>query len=94
LNVELSYLGDLVLGISDNGKGIDSESAAKGKGGHFGVTGMYERASRLHGRLTISGSPGSGTQVKLVVPDSIAFSQPDPRGRTRFLQALRRFLHG
>jgi hypothetical protein len=53
---------------------------------------MYERASRLRGRLTISGSPGSGTEVKLVVPDSIAFRELDRGGRTVFLQRLRRFL--
>lgn len=89
LKVELDYVEDLVLRVGDNGKGIDPELAANGKGGHFGVTGMYERASRLHGRLTISSSSGSGTQVKLVVPDSIAFRQPDPGERTRFLHRLR-----
>jgi signal transduction histidine kinase len=92
LNVELSYVDDLVLRVCDNGRGIDPELAANGKGRHFGVTGMYERASRLRGRLTISGSPGSGTEVKLVVPDSIAFRELDRGGRTVFLQRLRRFL--
>lgn len=91
LNVKLSYVGDLVLQVSDNGKGIAPELAAGGKGGHFGVTGMHERASRLHGRLTISGSPDSGTEVKLVVPDSIAFPQSGPNGPARY-RGLRRFL--
>ncbi|HTW64778.1 MAG TPA: two-component regulator propeller domain-containing protein [Bryobacteraceae bacterium] len=86
LNVKLSYVDDLVLQVCDNGKGIDPELAASGKGGHFGVTGMHERASRLHGRLTISGGPDSGTQVKLVVPDNIAFRQSNPRGIRRFLR--------
>jgi signal transduction histidine kinase/ligand-binding sensor domain-containing protein len=89
LNVELDYVEDLVLRVRDNGKGIDPQLAANGKGGHFGVTGMYERASRLHGRLTISSSSGSGTQVKLVVPDSIAFRQSDPSRRIRFLKRVR-----
>ena len=75
LHVELGYLDDLALRVSDNGRGIDPDLAEKGKGGHFGVTGMYERASRLHGRLTIWSSPGAGTEVKLVVPADIAFRQ-------------------
>jgi signal transduction histidine kinase len=91
LNVELGYLDDLVLRVCDNGRGIDPELAENGKGGHFGVTGMHERASRLHGRLTISSSPGSGTEVTLVVPDNIAFRQPDSGKRMRF-RTIRRIL--
>jgi signal transduction histidine kinase len=91
LHVELSYLDDLVLRVSDNGRGIDPDLAEKGKGGHFGVTGMYERASRLHGRLTISSSPGTGTEVKLVVPADIAFRQAES-GKRAPLHRIQRFL--
>lgn len=71
LTVEINYKGNLVLRIRDDGKGIDPEVAAKGKTGHFGLIGMHERASRIRGKLTISGSPGNGTIVELVVPENI-----------------------
>ncbi|MGC2659404.1 MAG: two-component regulator propeller domain-containing protein [Bryobacteraceae bacterium] len=84
VNVELSYVEDLVLRIFDNGTGIPADVALKGKAGHFGLTGMYERAARLRGRLTVSSSPRAGTQIELVVPDRIAFLRPDPHRRKRF----------
>jgi signal transduction histidine kinase/ligand-binding sensor domain-containing protein len=76
--VELSYLDNLVLRIHDNGKGIDPDVAAKGRGGHFGLVGMYERAARIKGKLTISSSFGAGTDVELVVPRSIVFQSANP----------------
>ena len=91
LSVQLRYLDDLILCVTDNGKGIDPDMAEKEKAGHFGLTGMYERAARLDGRLTVSGSPGAGTEVKLVVPGRIAFRQTDSGKRLRF-RRIRRFL--
>jgi signal transduction histidine kinase/ligand-binding sensor domain-containing protein len=86
LAVELSYAGDLILRVRDNGKGIEPDVAQKGKDGHFGLAGMRERAARMRGRLTIS-SPsknGVGTQIELVVSDRIAFLRPVTSGRTWF----------
>ena len=73
VKVELSYVDDLVLCVRDDGKGIDPQIAQKGKQGHFGLIGMYERASRIRGKLSLSSSPSSGTEVELVVPRNIAF---------------------
>jgi hypothetical protein len=89
LSVELSYAKNLTLRVRDNGKGIDPDVAAKGKGGHFGLIGMYERASRVRGKLTLTSSPGVGTEVELVVPRNIAFQQPDPTPRN-WLEKIRR----
>jgi ligand-binding sensor domain-containing protein len=96
--VELSYVENLVLRIRDNGKGIDPDVAAKGRGGHFGLLGMYERAARINGKLTISSSFGAGTVVELVVPRSIVFQSANPV-RPRLLASvkqivLRRFRRG
>jgi len=90
LRVELSYVGNLTLCVRDNGKGIDPDVAAKGKGGHFGLIGMYERASRVRGKLTLSSSAGIGTEVELVVPHKIAFQQPDPIRQNWFDRIRRR----
>jgi signal transduction histidine kinase len=75
LNVQLSYAAGLTLRVRDNGGGIDPAIAAKGKEGHFGLIGMYERASRVRGKLTLSSSPGAGTEVELIVPAMIAFQR-------------------
>ena len=42
--MKLTYGTNLTLSIRDNGKGIEPDVAARGKDGHFGVIGMYERA--------------------------------------------------
>jgi signal transduction histidine kinase/ligand-binding sensor domain-containing protein len=88
LRVELSYLEDLILRVIDNGKGMDPKMADRSKVGHFGLIGMYERASRISGKLSLSSSPGVGTEVQLVVPRKIAFPNERPLGR---FAAFRRF---
>jgi signal transduction histidine kinase len=64
----------LTLTISDDGKGF-AVSAGKGRGkpvnaveGHYGLTGMQERAAVIHGELAIESEPGKGTTVRLNVP--------------------------
>ena len=73
LEVELRYAHDLALRVSDNGTGIDPAIADGGKGGHFGLQGMRERAARIGGNLTLGSSSNSGTEIKLVVPGDIVF---------------------
>jgi signal transduction histidine kinase len=90
VTAELSYLDDLTLRVRDNGKGIEPDMAANGKGGHFGLVGMYERASRIRGKLTISSSAGSGTDVELVVPRGIVFERPNSVRPRRFAKIRRR----
>ena len=75
LDVELRYAHDLALRVSDNGIGIDSDIADKGKDGHFGLQGMRERAARISGNLTLTSSSNSGTQIRLVVPGDIIFGK-------------------
>jgi ligand-binding sensor domain-containing protein/signal transduction histidine kinase len=93
LTVELSYAKSLTLSVKDNGKGIDPDVAANGKSGHFGLIGMYERARRIRGKLTISSSTGLGTEVKLVVPRKIAFLFAPPNRPNWYLK-IRRALGG
>src|SRR5258708_29435602 len=51
LEVELTYSQGLALRVADNGAGIDSEVADRGKHGHFGLQGMRERAVRIAAKL-------------------------------------------
>jgi signal transduction histidine kinase len=50
---------------------MDPVVADRGKEGHFGLQGMRERAVRIAAKLTVTSSPESGTQVKMVVPGKI-----------------------
>jgi len=53
--------------------GIDPTILSGGKDGHFGFRGMRERAARIGAKLTIMSVIGTGTDVTLVVPKSVAF---------------------
>jgi PAS domain S-box-containing protein len=60
--------GNLILEVGDNGKGIsDEELTAKTS---LGILGMRERVLLLGGTLTISGTPGKGTTVRVLIPAS------------------------
>jgi signal transduction histidine kinase len=56
----------LSLILSDDGKGFDPNTCATN--GHFGLNFMDERAREIGGELHIISSPGSGTDVILLIP--------------------------
>jgi nitrate/nitrite-specific signal transduction histidine kinase len=59
--------------VRDDGCGIDARMLQSGRDGHWGISGMRERADRIGARLQLWSSPGLGTEVKLTVPGHIAF---------------------
>ncbi len=79
--VELTYAHDVRVRVKDDGVGVDATVLAGGRAGHFGLTGMRERAVRIGASLTISSTPGAGTEVALSVPGDIAFREPSRPGR-------------
>jgi signal transduction histidine kinase len=56
--------GNLVMAISDNGTGFDTQI----RQGGLGLHGMRARANELHGKLWIESEPGQGTRVSVEVP--------------------------
>jgi signal transduction histidine kinase len=77
IELELKYAPDrLRLSVRDNGRGIDSGTLRTGQDGHWGITGMRERADRIGGRLQIFSSSSAGTEVELSVPGRVAFEHP------------------
>jgi signal transduction histidine kinase/ligand-binding sensor domain-containing protein len=61
--------------VKDNGKGIDPEVLKQGsRSGHWGLTGMRERAEAIGGELDVWSGSGNGTEVSLRVPATIAYS--------------------
>jgi len=74
IEVELGYAGaHLRVLVRDNGRGIDEQVLETGREGHWGLSGMRERAERIGSRLTVWSRPAAGTEVELVVPARIAF---------------------
>jgi|GEM_PF-528563 len=53
------------LEVEDNGKGIEKKKALSSKS--LGLLGMRERAQMFGGRLTVSGTPGTGTRVTVEI---------------------------
>jgi signal transduction histidine kinase len=60
--------GGLVLAVADDGGGFDPADPEL-RARRLGLTSMEERARRLGGRLEIRSAPGTGTTVRLEVPD-------------------------
>jgi len=75
IDVQLEYAGDqLRVVVRDDGCGIDPQVLESGRDGHWGLSGMRERAERIGARLKVlSRSGGGGTEVELRVPGDIAF---------------------
>jgi ligand-binding sensor domain-containing protein/two-component sensor histidine kinase len=69
VEVELRYgLDCLVLWVRDDGSGFDTAKIIPLGVGHYGLTGMRERAERIGGRLTLKSKIGQGTEVLVEVP--------------------------
>jgi signal transduction histidine kinase/ligand-binding sensor domain-containing protein len=75
IEVEINYAPThLRLRCRDNGKGMSKEQLEAGSPvGHWGVTGMKERASRIGAKLDIWSTPGAGTEVDVIVPAATAY---------------------
>jgi len=60
--------------IRDDGAGIAPEVLRAGRDGHWGLSGMRERAERIGARLQVRSRAGAGTEVELAVPGKVAFT--------------------
>lgn len=74
IEVELKYGShQFQLRVSDDGCGIERGILLKGRNGHWGLTGMRERADRIGARLHVFSRVSAGTEVELSVPGRVAF---------------------
>jgi signal transduction histidine kinase len=55
-----------VLAVENNGKGIEKEKILSKES--LGLLGMRERAQMFGGRITVTGTPGTGTIVTVEIP--------------------------
>jgi signal transduction histidine kinase/ligand-binding sensor domain-containing protein len=80
IEVEIRYdARQLRVQVRDDGKGIAQEVLQAGrKKGHFGLSGMRERAELVGGALALRRGVDSGTEVDFSVPGGRAYSRPAP----------------
>lgn len=82
IEVALEYRSrQLRLLVRDDGKGVDPEVLQSGREGHWGLSGMRERAEAIGARLRLWSRSGFGTEVELAVPSRIAFEGDAAPGR-------------
>jgi len=79
------------LRIRDDGKGIEAKVLNEGgRVGHWGLRGTRERADRIGAHLDLWSEPGSGTEVQLLVPASIAYESFRDRYRAKLVHKVKR----
>ena len=57
----------VVVAVEDDGVGFDVEREVR-RPGHYGILGMRERSSLVHGALHVASAPGRGTRAELRLP--------------------------
>jgi signal transduction histidine kinase len=74
IEVELEYAPSrLRVLVRDDGRGIDDDVLRLGRDGHWGLSGMRERAERIGARLRVWSRDEAGTEVEMSIPGNIAF---------------------
>jgi signal transduction histidine kinase/streptogramin lyase len=83
------------LRVRDDGKGIPAGTLGSARlDGHWGISGMRERAEKIGGQFKIWNRPGTGTEVELKVPGGLAYPRKDETSlweRFRRIYRRRRF---
>jgi len=94
IEMELEYAADhLRVLVRDDGCGIDPQVLRFGRDGHWGMSGMRERAERIGGKLTVWSRSGGGTEVDLRIPGAIAFESRPATAASKWLRRFRRNGH-
>jgi signal transduction histidine kinase len=92
IEVEIIYNeSGLCLRIRDDGEGIDEAILSKGRSGHWGLSGMRERARKIGAKLDIWSNPGAGTEIELRISAELAYPCSKPESVwNRFMHIFRR----
>jgi signal transduction histidine kinase/ligand-binding sensor domain-containing protein len=89
IEVELEYATDeLRVLVRDSGIGFDPKVLQFGCDGHWGLSGMRERAKRIGARLRVLTRPAAGTEVELTVPGRISYVPAASTGASKWFSKL------
>jgi signal transduction histidine kinase len=81
IEVELEYAThELIMRVRDDGCGIDPHVLQTGREGHWGLSGMRERAGKIGAKLKVWSKNAEGTEVELRIPARIAFEMATTDG--------------
>ena len=74
IDLRLEYAPDqLRLLVQDDGCGIDPQVLQSGRDGHWGLSGMRERAEKIGAKVKVLSRAGGGTEVEFRLPSEIAW---------------------
>jgi signal transduction histidine kinase len=86
VEMEIEYEENhLCILVRDNGCGIDPHVLTVGRDGHWGLSGMRERAERIGARLRVLSRASAGTEIELTIPSRVAFVPEAPKRRPRWI---------
>jgi signal transduction histidine kinase len=83
-NIEVEAVYDFTsfsLRVRDNGCGIDHDVLIRGREGHWGLSGMRERAQNIGGQLKVWSNPGAGTELDFRMPAKLAYVRKHKESR-------------
>ncbi len=90
VEVDIEYSRDeFTVRVRDDGCGIAPHIVEDGRSGHFGLSGMRERAERTGALLRLCSRVGAGTEVEIHMPAKTAFPDASPDGGSRWWRRAR-----
>jgi ligand-binding sensor domain-containing protein/two-component sensor histidine kinase len=70
IEIQLRYAENrIAVTVEDDGRGFSGDAPSI-REGHYGLTGMKERAEQMGGSLTVSSKAGQGTRVQVEIPQN------------------------
>src|SRR5262245_22501919 len=88
IEVEIKYTSrELRVLVRDNGCGINQQVLSAGRDGHFGLSGMRERAERIGAQLKVLNRPDAGTEIEVFILGKVAYLTSSS-GRRRWFPKL------
>jgi signal transduction histidine kinase/ligand-binding sensor domain-containing protein len=91
IEIRVRYAHRLTVSVIDDGDGMPAEVVRDGRPGHFGLTGMRERARRIQARIKVESAPAAGTRILITTPGRVAYAQKPGR---RLIDRIRRLIRG
>ncbi len=74
--------------VQDDGRGIDPQVLQSGRDGHWGLSGMLERAEKIGARVKVLSRAGGGTEVEFRLPSNIAFESHPSNLASKWLRSF------